>query len=97
MAVNITTSISPELHKLCQDNKIAWAEALRVGAAMMLAEQGVRQYDNSLNLFRKMRFYQQKVEEMSQLSTEATKEAMNRIDPLRKEEKVEPKEEKISE
>jgi len=50
----VTTSvrISPEFHKLCVDNRFSFSEAMRVGISVMLAEKGIGEYDNDLNLKR---------------------------------------------
>ena len=61
----ITTSvkISPEFHKLCIEHRISFSEAMRIGISLILAERGLTEYDNNLNLHRKMRLYQQMSEE----------------------------------
>lgn len=63
----ITTSvrISPEFHDLCIRNFINFSEAMRVGISMILAERGVSEYDNNLNIFRKMNQLRLKLEETS--------------------------------
>lgn len=52
----ITTSvrISPEFRELCIKHYINFSEALRRGIALMLAEKGVRDYDNDLNIVRRV-------------------------------------------
>lgn len=61
----ITTAvrISPEFHKLCYEENISFSEAMRVGIAIMLAEKGIREYDNNLNIVRRMNLFRQKAEE----------------------------------
>jgi len=51
----ITTSvrISPEFHKLCIDNRLSFSEAIKRGVSLMLAELGVGEYDNNLNITRR--------------------------------------------
>jgi hypothetical protein len=53
----ITTSvrISPEFHKLCIEKKINFGEAMRVGISLMLAERGEGEYDNNLNIMRRIK------------------------------------------
>lgn len=80
-----TVKISPEMVKLCRENYIKISEATRVGIAMLLAEKGVKEYDNRLNLYRKMVKYQEELQK-----------ALNRLYELEehknvKEIKVEPK------
>jgi len=64
----IATSVrlSPEFHKLCRENGINLTEALRIGISLMLADLGITDYDNNLNLFRKMRLFQEELEKKSQ-------------------------------
>jgi hypothetical protein len=47
-------SVSAEFDQLARENSISWSEAARVGMSMMLADIGVVEYDNQLNLKRKM-------------------------------------------
>lgn len=62
-AIKISTTISEEFNRLLRQYRIKKSEALRVGAAICLAEKGVTEYDNTLQLHRKMRLYQTKVVE----------------------------------
>jgi len=64
----ITTSvtISPEFFILSKQNNISFTEACRVGISILLAEKGIRDYDNNLNIFRKMQILNQKLSETSQ-------------------------------
>ena len=64
----ITTSvrISPEFHKLCIEHRISFSEAMKIGISLVLAENGIKEYDNNLNLFRRMTLIQKKLEETSQ-------------------------------
>ena len=61
----ITTSvkISPEFHKLCIEEHISFSEAMRVGISLILAEKGMSDYDNNLNIYRRMNLFRQKAEE----------------------------------
>ncbi len=61
--IQISASISQEFWKVAKLNHIGWSEALRVGISMILAERGVGDYDNRLNIFRKMKKFQQLAEE----------------------------------
>lgn len=64
----ITTSvtISPMFFELAKQHHISFTEALRVGLALIFAEKGIADYDNSLNIFRKMQILNKKLEETSQ-------------------------------
>ena len=64
---SIITSIrvSRHFYDLCKEYNIEFTEASRVGISLLLAEKGVKPYDNSLNVYRKMIRYQQMVEEKS--------------------------------
>ena len=59
-------SVSREFAILAEENKVSWSEAARVGMSLLLAEKGVKDYDNNLNLFRKMQTYQKQAEEALQ-------------------------------
>ena len=52
---NVMTSvrISPEFYELCKKHRIQFSEAIRVGISVILAERGVREYDNNLNIVRR--------------------------------------------
>ena len=64
VTAKISTTTSFEFYQLAKQHKIKFSEALRVGISLMLAEQGIKEYDNNLQLFRRMRTYQAKVEEL---------------------------------
>lgn len=65
--VRTSVNVSPEFHKLCRQYHIRFSEALRVGISMMLADKGLIDYDNNLNLKRKL---DKLVEEIQRLHTE---------------------------
>lgn len=77
-SVVITTSISNDFWTKAQQHGISWAEAMRVGISMLLAEKGEAQYDNKLNLWRKMDFFRQRAEEACQNVEELTKKLAER-------------------
>ena len=58
-------SVSEEFNQLAKTYNVSWSEAARVGMAILLGDIGVREYDNNLNVYRKMRYYQNRTEEMS--------------------------------
>jgi hypothetical protein len=64
----ITTSVtvSPEFFRLTKEHGLSFTEALRTGLAIKFAELGIAEYDNELNLFKKMTFFKQKMEENSE-------------------------------
>lgn len=61
--VRTSVLVSPEFYELCKLNRIKFSEAFRVGISLMLAEKGLTEYDNNLNLFRKMNLFKIKAEE----------------------------------
>lgn len=69
-SVMTSVRISVDFFNLCKDNKIKFSEAMRVGIGILLAERGIRQYDNHLNVYRKMTRYQQLAEEAGQKADE---------------------------
>jgi len=62
-AVQTSVLISRHLFDLCKQHNIKFSEALRVGVSLSLADKGLLEYDNNLNLYRKMRIYQQQAME----------------------------------
>ena len=56
-------SVSLEFEELAKKNNISWSEASRVGMSVLLADKGIREYDNNLNLYRKMNLFRMKAEE----------------------------------
>ena len=55
-------SVSAEFAMKAKELKLSWSEAARVGMAILLAERGEAEYDNKLNLFRKMNFFKSEAE-----------------------------------
>lgn len=64
--IRTTVLISPEFYKACKESHIRFSEAMRVGISLMLAELGLKEYDNELNILRKMQLIQSKLSETSQ-------------------------------
>ena len=64
----VTTSVtmSPEFFALAKEHHIGFSEAMRVGLAVAFGERGIKEYDNKLNLYRKMVGFQKKAEELGQ-------------------------------
>jgi len=64
----ITTSvrISPEFHQLCIQHHIMFSEAIRRGISLILAERGVGEYDNDLNITRLVADYKLKAAQYAQ-------------------------------
>ena len=48
-----TISVSEEFSHLAKEHGLSWSEAARVGMSLALAEKGVREYDNNINVIRK--------------------------------------------
>tara|TARA_Y100000310_G_C19967831_1_gene484111 strand:+ start:196 stop:444 length:249 start_codon:yes stop_codon:yes gene_type:complete len=51
--IKTSVNISPDLYKLCRQHKIKFSEGLRRGISLMLAEMGISEYDNKLNIVRR--------------------------------------------
>lgn len=66
MTKTISTTVSDEFWDLAQKNNVSWAEALRTGLAVMFADRGLMEYNNNLNLFRKMTAFRMQAEEALQ-------------------------------
>jgi hypothetical protein len=65
VTAKISTTTSVEFYQLAKEHRIKFSEALRVGISLILAEKGVKEYDNNLNLVRKLDLTRQKLEEVS--------------------------------
>jgi len=64
--IRTSVLISPEFYTLCKKMHIKFSEAMRVGISLILAERGVKEYDNNLNILRRMTLIKTKLEETSQ-------------------------------
>lgn len=64
--VHINTTLALDLKSKADTHGIKYAEALRVGIAVLLLEHADAQYANGLNIYRKMLQYKQMFEEMSE-------------------------------
>jgi len=73
--VQTSVLVSQEFYKLCKEQKIKFSEALRVGIALILAERGIREYDSSLNLMRKISLINQNLSNTSEKFYELIDEA----------------------
>jgi hypothetical protein len=58
-------SVSLEFNDLAEAHEISWSEAARIGMSLLLAEKGERDYDNNLNLYRKMQFFKTELEKIN--------------------------------
>ena len=54
-AVRVSACVSDDFWNLANENHIGWSEALRVGISILLAERGVTDYDNNLNIVRNLK------------------------------------------
>lgn len=95
-SVAISTTVSSNFWQQAKDNNISWSEAMRVGICILLAERGQGDYDNQLNIYRKMRFFQteaeknmQKVDQLeAQLTELQAKRASGIIDNIKEEKEL---------
>ena len=51
--IKTSVNISPYLYEMTRKYGIKFSEALRVGITIILAEKGVSEYDNKLNIVRR--------------------------------------------
>lgn len=68
--IRTSVLISPEFYKLCKEQKIRFSEALRVGISIILAERGIQDYDNSLNIVRRVNDLKQKAAQYAQTAAD---------------------------
>jgi hypothetical protein len=73
-----TISVTREFADLAKKNKLSWTEASRIGMSILLAERGEMEYDNKLNLHRKMTFFRTQAENaLQKLSELENKDSIN--------------------
>ena len=63
--IQTTVLLSPQFNDLRKKYHITLSEAVRVGISMILAERGVEEYDNKLNISRKINLIRQELETKS--------------------------------
>lgn len=49
MVHQINTTISDEFHELATSFNLSWAEALKIGLAILMMERGEGQFENPIN------------------------------------------------
>ena len=76
--IQTSVIVSTGFYEMCKKYNIKFSEALRVGISLLLAEKGVAEYDNNLNIHRKMTLFRQQLEEALQKLTKL-EEKQNRI------------------
>jgi len=64
--IRTTVLMSPEFYNLSKQHGIKFSEALRVGTSVLLAEKGILEYDNKLNIVRMANEYKRKAAEYAQ-------------------------------
>lgn len=64
--VQTSVLISQNFYNLCKQHHIKFSEATRVGISLLLADKGVIEYDNNLNLKRKLDQLRLQLERTSQ-------------------------------
>ena len=50
--IRTSVNVSPEFHNLCKKYYIKFSDALRIGISISLAEKGIIEYNNQLNIVR---------------------------------------------
>jgi hypothetical protein len=63
--IKTSVCISEDFYKAARNYNIQFSEAMRQGISLMLAEKGVVDYDNNLNLLRKISLLSKRLEETS--------------------------------
>ena len=64
--IQTSVNISPDYYDLCKKNYIKFTEAMRVGISVILAEKGIKEYDNKLNLVREFQLLKLKAAQYAQ-------------------------------
>tara|TARA_R100001530_G_scaffold136358_2_gene116685 strand:+ start:282 stop:512 length:231 start_codon:yes stop_codon:yes gene_type:complete len=63
-------TVSDEFSQLSKENNLSWSEGAKIGMSVMLAELGIKEYDNKLNVYRKMMTFKDLAEKLSQRITD---------------------------
>lgn len=63
--IQTSVLVSQEFYELAKRYNIRFSEATRVGLALIFAEMGIMEYDNKLNLYRKMQMFRAELEKIS--------------------------------
>ena len=63
--IQTSVLVSVNFYKLCKEHNIKFSEALRVGISLLLAEKGIEEYDNKLNISRKITLLTKLLEDKS--------------------------------
>jgi hypothetical protein len=71
--IHINTTITTDLKELAEQNNIKMSEALRVGIGVIMADLGDDNYIGGLNVYRKMRRFQELFEDTSRKLEELQK------------------------
>ena len=66
--------IIPEHYDLCKKNNIKLSEAFKKGLFLILAEKGIEDYEPSLDIYKKMVFYKEEFQLISQKYTKLLEE-----------------------
>ena len=64
--IQTSVIVSCNFYELCKRHRIKFSEALRVGISLMLAEMGIEEYDNNLNITRKIKLLTNQLSETSE-------------------------------
>lgn len=72
-----SVKLSPEFYNLSKEHHVSFTEAMRVGISIILAERGIGEYDNSLNIVKRIKELKVKAAQYAQQAAdlELTKEA----------------------
>jgi len=77
--IQTTINVTPEFYKLAKECNIKFSDALKIGLSLMFADRGIIEYDNNLNLHRKMMMFKIKLEETAQELNELKQKADNGV------------------
>ena len=68
--IQTSVIVSLEFYNLCKTHQIKFSEALRVGISILLAERGVIEYNNQLNIVRIANEYKLKAANYAQIAAD---------------------------
>jgi len=82
--IRTSVNVSPEFYQLCKKHQIKFSTAMRIGISICLAEMGVIEYDNNLNITRRCQELKLKASHYAQKASDLENEKDNKKEEIKK-------------
>ena len=63
--IRTSVNVSPQFHRLCREHRIRFSDAMKIGISIILAERGIMEYNNDLNIVRKRTLMAKQIQDMA--------------------------------